>query len=88
MGKKEIVYLGTLLIGMLVLIFGLTHDYLEGERVYYGLYDVIVILVGSITAIVSKKHTNGMLIRKTSDGGRLMKTLISLIWLHVNTTTQ
>jgi len=37
---------------MLVLIFGLTHDYLEGERVYYGLYDVIVILVGSITAIV------------------------------------
>ena len=73
MGKKEIVYLGTLLIGMLVLIFGLTHDYLEGERVYYGLSDVIVILVGSITAIVGLALLIGYKIRPAKFA-RLHKT--------------
>lgn len=51
MNKKEIVYLSTLITGILMFAFGLTHDFLGGAMIHYGTYDTFLIIVGAIIAI-------------------------------------
>lgn len=51
MNKKEILNLGILIIGILVLAFGLLHDYLDGTVIDYGIYDITLIVVGAMITI-------------------------------------
>ena len=51
MNKKEIVYLSTLITGILMFAFGSTHDFLGGAMTHYGTYDTFLIVVGAIIAI-------------------------------------
>ena len=51
MNKKEIVYFSTLITGILMFAFGLTHDFLGGAMIQYGTYDTFLIVVGAIIAI-------------------------------------
>lgn len=86
MNKKEILNLGILIIGILVLAFGLLHDYLDGTVIDYGIYDITLIVVGAmitIAVMASRMSINKNLVKSLDSSYDKYALYITIIFFFI-----